>query len=55
VEIDPIQFLIDYVEKFLNWLRTSCAVWITTVGKGIYRKLSLSSSILYYYYIKSYL
>jgi len=28
---DLIQFSIDYNKKFLNWLRTSCVVSITTV------------------------
>jgi len=32
VETDLIQFLTDYGKKFLNWLRTSCAVSITTVA-----------------------
>jgi len=26
VVIDRIQFSIDYLKKFLNWLRTSCTV-----------------------------
>jgi len=30
--IDLIQFSTDYVKKFLNWLRTSCAVSITTLA-----------------------
>jgi len=30
--IDLIQFSVDYVKKFLNRLRTSCAVSITTVA-----------------------
>jgi len=32
VGIDLIQFSIDYVKKFLNWLRTRCGVSITTVA-----------------------
>jgi len=31
-EIDLLKFSIDYDEKFLNWLRTSCVVSITTVA-----------------------
>ena len=27
-----IQFSIDYIKKFLNWLSTSCVVFITTVA-----------------------
>jgi len=32
VGIDLFQFSIDYIEQFQNWLRTSCAVSITTVA-----------------------
>jgi len=31
IERDRIQFSVDYVKKFLNRLRTSCTVSITTV------------------------
>jgi len=31
VGVDLIQFSTDHVKKFLNWLRTSFAVSITTV------------------------
>jgi len=33
VERDFIQFSSDTIKKFLNWLRTSCVVSITTVPK----------------------
>jgi len=32
IDLDLIQFYIYYVKKFLNWLRTSCAVSVTTVA-----------------------
>jgi len=31
-ETDLIQFSINYDKKFLNWLKTSCVVSITTAG-----------------------
>jgi len=32
VRLDIIQFSVDYVKKFLNWLGTSCTVSIATVA-----------------------
>jgi len=32
VAIDILHFSIDYVKKYLNWLRTTCTVSITTVA-----------------------